>query len=163
MSEKKTHWKKVFNSEYLSSADLESGDIVLTIRSVSIEEVKGADGKKKECNVARFNEDAKPMILNVTNSKIVKKFTGSRFLEDWKNVPVQIYVDDKAKAFGELTEGLRIRSQQPTLTKPTLKPDTEQWKKAVEFLKTGGGKIEQITKKYSIESSDLENLTNEAK
>jgi len=160
--EQKTHWKKVFNSDYLSSADVEGEDLILVIKSVAIEEVKGADGKKKQCNVARFTVDVKPMILNVTNSKLIKKFTGSRFLEDWKNVPIQVYVDDKVKAFGEVTEGLRIRSQQPTVAKPKLKPETEQWIKAVSFLK-GGGKIEQITAKYDLTPTDLEKLTNEAK
>lgn len=163
MAEEKTHWKKVFNSDYLSSSDIEDKDLILTIKSVAIEEVKGADGKGKKCNVARFAEpNIKPMILNVTNSKLIKKFTGSRFLEDWKNVPVQVYVDDKVKAFGELTEGLRIRSQQPKVEKPKLVPATEQWTKAIAFIK-GGGKVEQITGKYNVAPKDLENLINESK
>lgn len=162
MSESKTHWKKVFNSDFLSSADIEDGDMVVTIKQVSIEEVKGADGKNKKCNVARFHESVKPMILNVTNSKLIKKFSGSRFLEDWKNVPIQIYVDDKVKAFGEVTEGLRIRTQQPTVGKPKLTPDSEQWKKAIAFIK-GGGQIEQIVGKYSVSPENVEKLKNESK
>lgn len=156
--EEKTHWKKAFNSDYLSSADIVD-EIVLTIASVKLEEVKGADGKAKTCNVAHFKESKyKPMVLNVTNSKVVKKFAKSKFIEDWKNVPVQIYVDDNVRAFGEVTEGLRIRTEQPRVTKPELKPDTEQWDKAVQFLKDGG-KIEQITNKYVVSKENCSRLT----
>jgi hypothetical protein len=153
MSEK-TSWRKVFNSDYLSSADVEEKDIILTIKSVSIDDVKGADGKNKKCNVARFAETGvKPMILNVTNSKIVKKFAGSRYLEDWKNIPVQLYVDDKVKAFGEVTEGLRIRSQQPRIGKSELLPNTEQWTNARKYLQEGGA-IKKILEKYTISEAN---------
>ena len=37
----KTHWKKVFNSEYLGSCDLEDGkDIKATIKTVVVKKVK---------------------------------------------------------------------------------------------------------------------------
>ena len=156
--ETKTHWKKVFNSDYLGSCDLEDGkDIKAVIKHVTIMEVKNTDGKKQNRNVATFtNPDLKPMILNVTNCKIVKKFTGSKFIDDWNNVPVQIYVKDDIKAFGDVTEGLRIREIQPKMDKPVLTPSNQAWQKAVDFLK-GTGTIEGIKKKYelSIENEEL--------
>ena len=159
--QKKTHWKKVFNSDYLSSADINGEDLVAVIQSVRIEKVDGARGAQ-ECNVAHFTDKKiKPMILNVTNSKMVKKFANSKFIEDWNNIPVQIYADDNVKAFGEITEALRIRSQQPRIGKPELKPNTEQWTKAVAFLK-GGGKIEQISLKYSFTKETSQKLLEES-
>ena len=104
----KTHWKKVFNSDYLGSCDLEDGkDLRAVIKSVTVQEVKGTDGKKQDRNVAIFTDaKIKPMILNVTNSKQVKKFAGSVYINDWNNIPIQIYVKDDIKAFGDVTEGI---------------------------------------------------------
>jgi hypothetical protein len=157
--ESKTHWKKVFNSDYLGSCDLEDGkDIKVVIKHVTVMEVKNTDGKKQNRNVATFtNPDLKPMILNVTNCKIIKKFTGSRFIDDWNNVPVQIYVKDDIRAFGDVTEGLRIREIQPKMDKPTLTPDVQAWQKAIEFLK-GTGTIEGIKKKYELSPENEELL-----
>jgi len=147
---KKTHWKKVFNSDYLGSCDLEDGkDLKAIIKSVVIQEVKGSDGKKQNCNVANFiNPKIKPMILNVTNCKTVKKFAGSPYINDWNNIPVQIYIKDDIKAFGEITEGLRIRPTQPTIEKPELIPTHPAWENAIAYLSKNGNTIESIKSKY---------------
>ena len=159
----KTHWKKVFNSDYLGAADLDNGkDLKAVIKSVSVQEVKGSDGSKKNCNVATFTDpNLKPMILNVTNCKLVKKFANSVFINDWNNIPVQIYVKDDIKAFGEVTEGLRLRPAQPAMEKPKLTPDIPAWGKAIEFLK-GTGTMEGIKTKYNISEQDEETLMNAA-
>jgi len=157
--ETKTHWKKVFNSDYLGSCDLEDGkDLKAVIKHVTVGEVKNTDGKKQNRNIATFTDpNIKPMILNVTNSKIVKKFAGSVFIDDWNNIPVQIYTKDDIKAFGEVTEGLRIRTVQPTFDKPKLTPKVQAWDKAVEYLK-GAGTIDGIKKKYDLTPENEELL-----
>ena len=106
--ENKTHWKKVFNSDYLGSCDLEDGkDLKAIIKSVSVQTIKGQDGKSQDRNVAKFTDPKiKDMILNATNCKVVKKFAKSVFINDWNNIPVQIYVKDDIRAFGDITEGL---------------------------------------------------------
>jgi hypothetical protein len=156
----KIHWKKVFDSSYLGSCDLEDGkDLKAVIKSVSIQEVKGTEGKKQNCNVAVFTDPKiKPMILNATNCKVVKKFTGTPFINDWNNVPVQIYVKDDIKAFGELTEGLRIRPTQPVMNKPKLTPDIPAWVKAIEYLKKPDGTIDGIKKRYELSPENEELL-----
>lgn len=158
----KTHWKKVFNSDYLGSCDLEDGkDLKAVIKSVSVKKVKNTDGKEQERNVAMFTDPKiKPMILNVTNCKVVKKFAKSKFINDWNNVPVQIYVKDDIRAFGDVTEGLRIRDIQPKMDKPKLTPKAEAWNKAIEFLQ-GTGTIDQIKQKYEL-SPENETLLKEA-
>lgn len=147
----KTHWKKVFNSDYLGSCDLEDGkDLKAIIKSVSIQEVKGTDGKKEYRNVAVFTDSKiKPMILNATNCRIIKKFTGSSYINDWNNVPIQIYVKTDIRAFGELTEGLRIREVQPVISKPKLTRDMPAWDNVIAYLKLGKP-ISDIEKKYDI-------------
>jgi hypothetical protein len=109
----KTHYRKAFDSPYLSSADIVD-PVVLTIKRVTLE----ADRTKKtrdEFNTAWFQERElrpgealKPMILNATNSKMLAKLTGSKWIDDWQNVPVTIYVDHHVRFGKETVEGLRI-------------------------------------------------------
>ena len=155
----KIHWKKVFNSDYLGSCDLDNGkDLKAVIKSVTVRTVKNTDGKEQERNVATFTDPAlKPMILNVTNCKIIKKFTKSKYIDDWNNMPVQIYVKDDIRAFGDITEGLRIREIQPKMDKPKLTPELQAWPKAIEFLQ-GTGTIDQVKAKYELSPENEEAL-----
>ena len=124
--ETKTHYRKAFDSPYLSSADL-VGPTVLTIRYVRLE--PDLTKKTKDVfNTAHFverelrpGEKLKPMILNATNSKTIKTLTGSAFIEDWNDVPVSVYVDNSVKFGKETVEGLRISPKSPK--KKELTPD----------------------------------------
>lgn len=149
--ETKTHWKKCFSSDYLGSCDLEDGkDLKAVIKSVSVQKVKNTDGKEQERNVAKFTDaNLKPMILNATNCKIIKKFAKSPYINDWINIPIQIYIKDDIRAFGDVTEGLRIRETQPEMSKPKLTKKMPAYEKAVEHLKKGG-LISDIEKKYDV-------------
>ena len=156
----KIHWKKVFNSDYLGSCDLENGnDLKAVIKSVTVRKVKSPEGKEQERNVATFTDASiKPMILNVTNCKVIKKFAKSKFINDWNNIPVQIYVKDDIRAFGDVTEGLRIREIQPKMDKPRLTQNIPAWDKAIDFLQRPGTTIEQIKSKYELSPEDEEAL-----
>jgi hypothetical protein len=155
----KVHWHKVFLSDYLGACDLEEGkDIKVVIKNVSVKQVKGSDGKSQERNVATFTDaKIKPMILNATNCRIVKKFVGSPYINDWVNVPVQVYIKSDIKAFGDVTEGLRIRETQPKMDKPNLVPSLPAWQKAIEYLK-GTGTIENIRAKWELSKENEELL-----
>ncbi len=160
MSEDKVHWRKVFNSEYLGSCDLEMNqDLKAVIKSVSVKPVKDPNGKSKDCNVATFTDPAlKPMILNATNCKVVKGFARSAYINDWNNIPIQIYIKGDVQAFGDITEGLRIRSTQPTVAKPKLIPGTPAWPNAIKALNAGEWTIEKIKTKYELSTEDEELL-----
>jgi hypothetical protein len=110
-----THWKKLHNPDYLGAYALDPGkDIIVTIKSVQNEQVIGPDGKKEECTVARFMEQVKPMILNVTNSKIIEKMYATPYIEEWAGKKIQIYTAN-IKAFGDMVEALRIRPTAPKI------------------------------------------------
>ena len=158
METNKTHWKKVFNTDYLGACDMEDKkDLKAVIKHVEIRDVKDQNGKSSKRNVAIFNTSIKPMILNVSNCKILKKFTKSVYIEDWKNVAVQIYVKDDIKAFGEITEGLRFRETQPSFNKPELTPKIDAWNKAITYLK-GNGTIDVIKDKWNLSKENEELL-----
>lgn len=116
MSNEKNHWREAFKSDYLSFLDIPEGqDIVVTIKELKLEHVKGKKKGENFCNIAYFEEDIKPMILNVTNSKTVMKLSGSGsdFIQDWAGTKVQIYFRSSVKFGSETVGGLRIRDFAP--------------------------------------------------
>ncbi len=109
-----THWKKLTNPDYLGSYSLEDGqDLILTIQNVRQEVVTGPDGKKEDCLVCYWKEPEKPMILNVTNAKMIEKLLKTPYIEQWSGNRIQIG-SEKVKAFGEIVDALRVRSFLPT-------------------------------------------------
>ena len=115
----KSHYRNVFKSDHLGSADLEDfieqkQSLIFTIKQVKQEKGTRVAGKVGDFNIAYFVEPIKPLVLNVTNSKIIKTFTGSSFVEDWQNVLIELYIDEKVKSVtGGTTQGVRIRPVQP--------------------------------------------------
>ena len=108
-----THWKKLINPDYLGAYSLDPGkDMVLTIRQVKKEMVTGADGKKEECIICYWQEEQKPMILNVTNCKMIAKLLKTPYIERWAGHRIQIGAEI-VSAFGEKVEALRVRKQLP--------------------------------------------------
>lgn len=109
----KTHYRKAFDSPYLSAADIVE-PTVLTVKEVRLE-LDRTKKTKDMFNTAHFvekeirpGEKLKPMILNSTNSKMLKQLSGSAFIEDWVNLPIKIYVDPSVRFGKETVEGLRI-------------------------------------------------------
>jgi len=152
--EKKTHWKKLVNPDYLGAYSLNPGEEkTLTIAKVVRETVKGSGGKKQECTVLHFVEKEKPMIVNRLNSKIITKIYGTPYIEDWIGKKIKIYAD-MVEAFGDMVEALRIRSEAPKL--PELTPDHPKWNDAKEHINKGNS-IDDILKRYSI-SDDNQKL-----
>lgn len=152
MEQNLTHWKKQFNYDYLGSYSLANGnDVILTIKELKKQKVKGADGKEQECFVAYFEEKAdwiKPMILNKTNCKTIGKLY-TNFIENWSGKKIQIYID-KVKAFGEINDALRVRNMVPKIDKPELNETHAAWSQACEMIKLKKTTIESIEKKYKL-------------
>jgi hypothetical protein len=162
--EQQTHWRKVFNSDYLGSCDIDEGkDLKVTILSVEVKKVKDPQGKESERNVATFTDKAvKPMILNATNCRVIKKFAGTPYIEHWKNIPISVYVQGDIKAFGEVTEGLRIRTTQPKTAITELTPSNKVvWENAVKHYKAKQS-TESIKEKYKLSEENEKKLIAEA-
>lgn len=114
----KTHWKKLYNPEFLGAYSLDNGaggyiDIVATIKSITQQEIVGDNGKKDICSVMHFaEENIKPMVLNATNNKMIAGILKSNYVEDWAGRKIQIGVE-KVKVGREYTDALRVRSFLP--------------------------------------------------
>lgn len=133
----KTHYRKVFKSDHLGIADLEDlveqgSNLIFTIKQVKQEIGVKVAGRKIDANIAYFNENIKPLVLNATNSKVVKKLAnGTPFIEDWKNIAVQLYADPNVRMKGEIVGGVRINPNTPVLQKKVITKDTPaMWENA---------------------------------
>ena len=141
MDKDKTHYRKAFNSPYLSSADI-VGETSLTIAKVVLEPDK-TKKTQNNFNTAYFTvkeirdgEPLKPMIFNAGNSKTMHKITGSHFIDDWNNINVVVYVDPNVKNRGEIVEGLRIKA---VPNRPEVTPANERtWSRAKGVYKRDG-------------------------
>ena len=165
--EDKTHYRKAFNSPYLSSADIVE-PAILTILRVVLEGDQTKKSKDK-FNTAYFMEKEirpgevlKPMILNATNSRTMKDLAGSSFIDDWQNVPVTIYVDPNVKYMGDTVDGLRIEKKPPQLIKPELLPGTKEWSNAVIAYQRDGN-FDAVEKHRTISDENKELIKNDAK
>ena len=163
----KTHYRKAFDSPYLSSADIVE-PTVLTVSHVKLE----ADRTKKTkdlFNTAYFvekeirkGETLKPMILNASNSKTLKALTNTPFIEDWRNVRITIYVDHNVRFGKETVEGLRISPHVPEQSKRTLTPDlTKGWANAVAAYKRDGN-LDSVLERVDISPEHQEQIKREA-
>ena len=159
----KTHYRKAFNSPYLSSADIVE-PTNLTISHVKLE-VDKTKKTKDMMNTAYFvekeirsGEKLKPMILNATNSKAIAKITGQSFLEDWEDVLVTVYVDKSVRFGKDTVEGLRITGRQ----RSTLAPEKKNsWAGAIAAYKRDGN-LDSILKRANISPEHTKQLIEEA-
>ena len=102
------------NANFLGSWDLydiPSQQITATIHDIRDEEVIN-NGKSEHCTVLVFKEDIKPMILNLTNKKTLAKLYKTKETKKLIGKRVTI-VYEKVKAFGKVSDALRIKSQVP--------------------------------------------------
>lgn len=159
----KTHYRKAFDSPYLSSADIVE-PTPLTVKFVRLE----PDRTKKTkdlFNTAHFvekelrpGEKLKPMILNTTNSKTMKSLTGSAFIDDWNGVRITVYVDPGVKFGKETVEGLRVR--QASL-RARISPATPQrWENAKKaYLRDGS--LDAVLEQADMSEDDQQRLISE--
>lgn len=160
----KTHYRKAFDSPYLSSADIVE-PTVLTVQCVRLEPDK-TKKTKDQFNTAYFvekeirkGETLKPMILNASNSKTMKQLTGSAFIDDWQNVRITVYVDCNVRFGKETVEGLRISPHAPE--RKYLTPENKKaWENAkAAYLRDGN--LDAVTSRINISDEHVEQLISE--
>lgn len=103
-----THWKKLTNPNYIGSWALEPGkDLTVKITKVSVQPIKGFDGKTEDKVVAEL-EGQKPLVLNNTNMESIAIVLKTPYIEEWVGKNITLYVT-KVSAFGEYVDALRVR------------------------------------------------------
>ena len=103
--ENEKHWRDIQESAFLASWDFMQNKEELTITEVKNEVAKLQKAQVKV--VAHFKEKVlscgtlvKPMILNNTNLKFLQENTGLHHQKLWKNIKVEISVQDNNSKIG---------------------------------------------------------------
>lgn len=164
MEEKKTHWKRLVNPDYLGVYSLDNGnDMTLTISKVTREVITSTGGKKEECTVVYFKEAQKPMILNRTNAKIITKIYDTPYIQEWEGHQITLFAS-KTKLAGEMVECLRIREKIPSLTIEEKRGKVEKYANKSDDVRNGiltyysASSLSDLTEQQINEIYDKKNL-----
>lgn len=177
-----THWKKLTNPRFLGSQDFQPGEeLTITIENISTEIVKSFDGKvvKDEMCIVAYLKDQKPWILNKTNCKTIAGNFATNYVEKWIGKSITLYVAP-VKAFGELTEAIRVRSKKeldksiipvesivPTSSTKDkllwLNAGTREFTEALAGIKEKKTTLDELKTKYKISKATESKLLTESK
>lgn len=125
-------------SKFLKKEDIGKG-ILVTIRSVSQENVakEGAEPEMKWC--IHFNEHEKPMVLNSTNGQLIAAITHAEETDHWSGHRIVLYVDPTISFGGKIIGDIRVREPRnqpkPAPPPPVSLPHVER--NAVEVSNDG--------------------------
>lgn len=163
-SEQLTHWKTgVAKSPYLGSWDLPGNfeNVQLTIKEVRKEVTKGLKENDLH-NIIFWQENAKPMILNATNAKMLRAITGSPHIEKWANHKIELRVEKNVKAFGAVHDTLRIVNKKIAIKKPVLDSKHAKYEEVKGRLIDGSANFDVVSKFYEI-SDELKKAVEDGK
>lgn len=113
----KTHIDSLRESNYLGGWDLfdENGkklDKDVTIKEIKKEMVYNQKSNSEESVITVHFEECKPIILNSTNRKRIKKATGLDYIEEMVGKKVTL-TTERIKAFGDMHDAIRIKQEPP--------------------------------------------------
>jgi hypothetical protein len=99
------------SSRFLKKTDIE-GDVPVTIRLVSQENVAGDFEPERMKWCLFFDELEKPLPLNVTNGEIIEQITGygDQIEKHWLGKKIVLYVDPNIRMKGKVTGGIRVKA-----------------------------------------------------
>jgi hypothetical protein len=109
----------LYPTKYLTAADLDGKAFTLTIRDVTLEEMKTHDNKMVQKPVAWFERAQRGFVLNATNARIIAALYGDN-TENWRGCRITIYAT-RVKAFGSNVDAIRVKEEVPAQPKPASK------------------------------------------
>lgn len=111
----------MIESKYLKQSDVED-ELLVTVQKVGKQNIAKKDDEPEYKWLVRFDELAKPMVLNSTNIKRLAKACGSDDTDDWTGKQVILYVDPDVEFAGNVVGGLRIRAHKPAPATRSVPP-----------------------------------------
>lgn len=165
MSTKKTHWRSIDKSDHFGAVDLDEmgGKTTATIIKVELKEDTVA-GKKAIYRIATFKENIKPLCVNTTNGKVLERAIGSKWIQDWFdiNIQVEMYVKSGIRFGRDTVDGVRFskatKVDPKAAAKPKALPALTKIDKAIAAIKAGTTTIEVLKKTYSLTADQLKKL-----
>jgi hypothetical protein len=115
-----THYKKLYNPDYLGSWDLMIGaddnekpiykEVEVTIESITIEDFTAAGKTEKGAKIIRFVGVKKPFKVNPTNAFLISKATGTPVKEFWIGKKITLFVTQVSSPQG-LQDAIRVKKK----------------------------------------------------
>lgn len=153
--DKKTHWKRLINPDYIGAYALPPGmDMTVEIVSVGREKVVVSGGKKEDHTVVKL-KGQKPLILNSTNSKSIARMYGP-YIEDWAGKKITLYAST-TKLAGDTVECLRIRPQVEERQKPNIAE--ARLDAAIASIKKGDYTVEKLKANFFLTLEQEDKVT----
>lgn len=113
MAESYEHWRNLTDLQHLRAECFAPKERkVLTIKAVKREKVTSNNGEVEEKPVAHFEENVLPMVLNVTNCKMIEKIYETGNIHDWVGKKIQVFATT-TKVAGQSVPCLRIENTIP--------------------------------------------------
>ena len=152
----KTHIDKLRNPNYLGGWDLQdengkTNDIIVTIKEVKSEFVFNQKAQMEEPVLTVFFNECKPIILNATNRKTLKKVTDTSYIEEMAGKRIQL-TTKRIKAFGDFHDAIRIVNVVPTVIE---KVDIAKCKTTLNEAKT----LQELVVKWKSFTAKEQNTT----
>lgn len=152
----KTHIDKLRNPNYLGGWDLQdengkTNDIIVTIKEVKSEFVFNQKAQMEEPVLTVFFNECKPIILNATNRKTLKKVTDTSYIEEMAGKRIQL-TTKRIKAFGDFHDAIRIVNVVPTVIE---KVDIAKCKTTLNEAKT----LQELVVKWQSLTAKEQNTT----
>ncbi len=101
----------MLESKYLKKEDV-ADEVIGTIHAIEKKNVALDDQPAEFKWLMKFDELKKPLILNVTNLRILGKAFGDE-TSNWMGKTVVLYVDEGVTYGGQLVGGIRVRARKP--------------------------------------------------
>ena len=166
----KTHYRKVLKSDHLGCADLEDfienkSDMIFTVQQVRQELGAKVAGKKIDANIMYFElkdgKKIKPLVLNATNAKTMRKMTNSGFIEDWTGFNIKLFIDANVSMMGERVGGVRIHPKAVVFQKQFLtRENAIVWNNVIVAYKKYGN-FDAVLKKWNMSQEDMQFIVDE--
>ena len=101
--------KDLKNSKFLTKNDCEPA-ILVTIKGCEEMDVSLESDPTDMKWCLAFEEQEKPMVLNITNGQIIAAITGQDETDEWIGQKIVLYNDPNVTYAGKLTGGIRARA-----------------------------------------------------
>ena len=116
------HINQLTESRFLKKEDCGPQGILVTIKTISQENV-AKEGVPEELRWAIcFEELEKPMVLNSTNIQLCEQVFKSDDTDDWQGKRIVLYTDPNVSFQGKLVGGIRVRAPKATTAPAKPKP-----------------------------------------
>ena len=108
------HWRELMDPKFLRAELFAPGERkVVTIKEIVREDITNPKLQMTEAKtVAYFEEDVKPLVLNVTNQETIEKVLGTGNVREWIGRKIQLFAT-KTKVRGQAVPCIRVENVAP--------------------------------------------------